>query len=473
MAKSYQVLETLINSLKQTVKLQALRFEELSSKDFPYNSSKEHIKIMREIYQESLSIIKKFEDDFKKATKEPEYIELEKDLKQMSQTLTWLGGNAINIISSSTRENVSQNTVFLVKYLTTPFTKDSRFILIPIDQHNYEITRWGYLLQSLIKLIEIEPSVLSYPPNSFSILSFPAVYKDNLVAHSLLGHEIGHFIIWKKNLEAEFNNVIRFEKTKMELLVKQELIKNKTEQNRDLSKAEEDQIRNSVQQVIRSNVAAGTEELLCDLIGFRIMGPVMLFSLVEFLLSDTSAYKIFEKYPPPALRLQILIDEIKAGNYVEEVTDGEIQKIIQSLIDHVQNFIIPEDVSGYSLQEKIQYDTWKNIIPDLQKIANNVINQYKELQYSEKTFGSDMPPLVKKLMRFVPPCEIEQGKPADLISILNAGMIFRLSWKKILPDLLEKEQEKIESVLDALVIRSVQQSEIEKELQKAKKLSVL
>jgi len=472
-AKSYQILETLIDSIKQIVNLQASRFEELSSKDYPYNSSKEHIKIMREIYHQALKIVKEFEDDFKNAKKDDDYIELEKDLKQISQTLTWIGGIAINIISSSTRENVSQNTIFLVKYLTSPFVKSSRFILIPIDQHNYEITRWGSLLQSLINLMEIDPSVLTYAPNSFSILSFPVVYKDNLVAHSLLGHEIGHFIIWYKSLEKQFNSVIKFGGNNIELLVNQEIEKKKTEQKRELSVAVEEEIRNQIQQEIRSNVSAGTEELLCDLIGFRIMGPVILFSLAEFLLSDTYAYKIFQKYPPPALRLQVLIDEINTGDYLKKINDGEVRAIVQKLIDNIQNFITPENISQYNLKEKIQYESWKNVIPNLKKIADQEINKIPELQYSAKTFGSDMPPLIQKLKKFIPPCEIEQGIAADLISILNAGMIFKLSWKKILPSLPPKTKQKIESTLDALVIRAVQQSEIEKELQNAQKIAIL
>ena len=82
-----------------------------------------------------------------------------------------------------------------------------------------------------------------------------------------------------------------------------------------------------------------------------------------------------------------------------------------------------------------------------------------------------MLPLIKKLKRLIPPCEIEEGKPAHVISILNAGMIFRLKWKSILPKLSIHIQSKIESKLDLLVIRSVQQSEIEQELQNAEKES--
>lgn len=467
MASRYQILETLINSTKQVFNLQITRLDDLISKDYPYNSSKQHIRLLHTIYSSTISIINELEERFRNASTDKDYQKIETELKEISQTFTWLGGIATKIILSSTRENVSQDTVPLIKYLTGPFKEKYNFILFPTDDHNYEITRWGDLLQLVINEYKIKIDSLKFrPPTSFSILSFPAIYKDNLIAHSLLGHEIGHFIIWRNNLANEIDNVISLDKS-IQKVIDSEIDSQITKQGKNISGKERMNAIYEIEKEIRSNISYGAEELLCDLIGFRIMGPVLLFASTEFFLSDTFSYQTFQKYPPIALRLQMLIDEIKKGGYIEKIDDSKYRVEVQNLIDETYRYITPEDISEYSPRELLQYDTWKKMIPGLQKIADKIIGEFKDLEYSADRFGKDMVPLLHRLMRLIPPCEIEQGKAAHVISILNAGMIFRLRWRKMLLDLPLEIKSKIESKLDAVVIRSVQQSEIESELQKA------
>ncbi|MCH7680034.1 hypothetical protein IID10_11845, partial [candidate division KSB1 bacterium] len=209
--------------------------------------------------------------------------------------------------------------------------------------------------------------------------------------------------------------------------------KEKLKNKGKLKDAEKDKIKNEIHERIFSNIMAGAEEILCDLIGFRTMGPVLLFATVEFLLSETPTYKIYQNYPPPALRLQALIDEIKLGGFVEKLT-GELKVDFKELVTNIEDHISPENIGNYSQEELLQYSTCKQIIPELRKIADGVITRHSELKYSAETFGSDLPILIKKLRRLIPPCENKRGIPANMISILNSGMIFRLLTKKYYPD---------------------------------------
>lgn len=461
MAESYPILISLFRSIKQIVQLQISRLNELDVKDYPYNSSRKHIKLIHAFYENSLDIIKNLEKEFQKIKSKEDFEEIEKQLKQISQTLTWISGNAINIISSSTRENVSQNTVFLINHLTTPFNDKSEFILIPTNDHNYEITHWGIVLDRLSSLLGVQTDKLPYDPESFSILSFPAVYKDNLVAHSLMGHEIGHFIILHENLIEELSKHITINSNKFNKIASLEIAKEKLTKNKDeLKDTEKDKIKNEIHERIFSNIVAGAEEILCDLIGFRTMGPVLLFATVEFLLSETPTYKIYQNYPPPALRLQALIDEIKREGFIEKLT-GKLKVDFKELVTNIKDHISPEDIGNYSQEELLQYDTCKQIIPELRKIADGVITRHPELKYSAEIFGSDLPILIEKLKRLVPPCENERGTPANIISILNSGMIFRLLVRKYYPDTFDD----FESKIDPLVLRATHQSFIQKTLQ--------
>lgn len=464
MAERYPILTSLFRSIKQIVRLQISRLNELDVKDYPYNSSRKHIQLIRAFYENSLDIIKNLEEEFQKTKSKEDFEEIATLLKQISQTLTWISGNAINIISSSTRENVSQNTVFLINHLTAPFDDKSEFILIPTDDHNYEITYWGIILDRLSTrlsaLFGVQTKKLPHDPKSFSILSFPAVYKDNLVAHSLMGHEIGHFIILHESLEEELSKHITINSSKFNEIASLEIAKEKLKNKGKLKDAEKDKIKNEIHERIFSNIMAGAEEILCDLIGFRTMGPVLLFATVEFLLSETPTYKIYQNYPPPALRLQALIDEIKLGGFVEKLT-GELKVDFKELVTNIEDHISPENIGNYSQEELLQYSTCKQIIPELRKIADGVITRHPELKYSAETFGSDLPILIKKLRRLIPPCENKRGIPANMISILNSGMIFRLLTKKYYPDTYDD----FESNIDPLVLRATHQSFIQKTLQ--------
>ena len=171
MANSFKILASLFQSLKQVITLQISRLDELSAQDYPYKSSLEHIELIHDIYKNSLKIITELEKKYEKTTEAHEFDEIEKDLKQLSLALTWISGIALKIISSSTRENVSQNTVFLIDHFTKPLNTDAKLLLMPTDEYQYEITHWGIILQEYVKQLEIKDSELSHKPNLFSVLS--------------------------------------------------------------------------------------------------------------------------------------------------------------------------------------------------------------------------------------------------------------------------------------------------------------
>ena len=152
---------------------------------------------------------------------------------------------------------------------------------------------------------------------------------------------------------------------------------------------------------------------------------------------------------------------MKQNKYIEKIDDYEISKNFKELINNIEDFTNPEKISDYTLEEQIEYDSWKKIIPKLKTITEKVITKFPQLEYSSDMFGKDLPPLLKKLIRLIPPCEIEQEKPANIISILNSGMVFRLLRKKLLPE----APDDFESKIDPLVLRATHQSIIQNTIQ--------
>ena len=449
MATDNQALKILVKSSKQILLLQIERLEQLSAKDFPYSTSKEIIKLMHVIFDQILESIKYLENQVETAKKDEEIKDIKTDLRLFTK-FVFSQNETLNMLESSTREKVSQNTVFLIKYLTKIFP-DSKFLVTAIFEHNFGITYWGKELQKAIKNMDV--NINGYPkPESFFILSFPAVYKDNLVANSILGHELGHFIIQDKLLligtnkpEIKYNT--KFFKELVDVKLK-EVVKG-AYIPKNVIEAETEQYYN---EKIKGEVTFGIEEILSDLIGFRLFGPVMLFALSEFLLVDRPSFKIGRcGYPPPALRLRTLLEELDATGYISKIKDENLKKTLGTIVKSIDYFVKNDSKTIYDLEGQIKMDAWREIIPKLKKIAND---NTKGMQYSQDDFGKDMPILIEKLADLTPPCEREQGIPANLISILNAGMIFRIAWNK----LTKKDLKNIEPKIDSLVLRAAEQS---------------
>ena len=458
MATNNQALKILVKSSKQLLLLQIERLEQLSAKDFPYSTSKEIIGLMHEIFKQILESIKNLEDQVETVKKSEEIKDIKTDLRLFTK-FVFSQNETLNMLESSTREKVSQNTVFLIKYLTKKFLP-SKFLITAVFEHNFGITYWGKELQKAIK--DMDVNISSYPkPESFFILSFPAVYRDNLVANSILGHELGHFIIQDKFLltgikKPEVKYDTKLFKKLVETKIKE--VEKGSHIPKNVIEAETKQYYNGK---IKGEVTFGIEEILSDLIGFRLFGPVMLFSLSEFLLVDRPSFIIGKQgYPPPSMRLRILLEELDATGYISKIKDKNLKKILETIIDSIDCFIKNDGKTNYDLEGQIKMDAWTNIIPKLKTIANNIT---KEMQYSKDAFGKDMPILIEKLADLTPPCEREQGIPASLISILNAGMIFRIAWNK----LTKKDLKDIEPKIDSLVLRAAEQSIIASQFNEA------
>lgn len=478
MATNSQVLQNLIGSSKQILILQLGRLDDLSVKDFPQITSKQIIRLMHKIFTETLEMINTLEVELQAAKTKNDFKEIEKDLRLFTKFL-FDQNEIIDMLESSTREKVSQNIVFLIKYFTEKFNDkftNAKFFITPTYQHNFLIINWGERLQKYIEDLDIDIEDLP-PPKTYFILSFPAVFKENIVSNSILGHELGHYLIQnhKKTVSTESPKIEYTGKFKKFI----DDILNDIKRHQEITKSiPENFLRQEFEYYynhqIKSQVEYGSEELLSDLIGFRLFGPVMLFAMFEFLLIDTPSHSIGNMgHPPPSLRIQTLIAELHKSGYLNEIKDPKLKKPIMKLIKNIENFIAMKP-SDSKLEDLIKIEAWKSVIPKLKVNADDIT---RGMKYDKKTFGKDLPILIEKLSDMVPPCEINQGTPADLISILNAGMIFRLNWQKLIkkPETTSKPKTrsdsvvKIEPKIDTLVLRAAEQSVIENQFIQAYK----
>ena len=461
MAGSYEVLKQLIHSTIQVANFQKIRLEELLAKEFPFKHSKSLIKTLLEFDTEIIKQLQGKEKTFNSITKQDDFENL-RDSILTFMGLIWELNYIVHVVERSAREHVIESTVLLLEDLTKTF-KNAKFFLIPIFEHNYS---YRDLKNYLTKITEILPNtkhVLSSLPDYLSVLQFPDIYRDNLVANSLLGHEVGHFIDDVFGITEKITPKALINKEKFENLLQQVKKDIESEMKGSLPEfIKLEQVRVDLLTKINYSINRWIMELISDLVAFRLCGPVFLFALSEFLLSRHHPDYNSDKYPPASLRLGLLLEEFTDIGFADHIREKENKDLVTELINGIKNYL---DTSKANHNTNIVYDTVVSIKSLIKREADNYTRGY---QYEPKLFGEEVFKLIERLREFIPPCEIEYQKPSNLVSILNAGMIYRMTWRKNPPPLEVNKPEDsylVEQIINSLVTKSIELSVIQKKLQ--------
>ena len=192
MVRASDILKRLVLTTIQAADLQRRRLTDLSAKDFPAKHSKIFINALLEFNNEILKIMRQKLVDFEQISDEDDFENLHDDIIQYVQLL-WHLNYISHIVERSDREHVGESTVLLLSELTKKFS-DSEFFVIPTYQYNYIYQNLQKFLLKISAMLPNTRGVFTKLPNKLAVLSFPDVYRDNLIANSELAHEIGHFI---------------------------------------------------------------------------------------------------------------------------------------------------------------------------------------------------------------------------------------------------------------------------------------
>lgn len=324
------------------------------------------------------------------------------------------------------------------------YSGTSIFLLTPVDKQNFEYLDIGTTLKKLIPIFPNSDKILELIPENVSVLSFPEIYRDNIVANILLAHEVGHFIVKVKNLASQISREAQIDETMLSKYVN-ELSSSQVglkEQKTISHYIESERLSTLLRTSVEASITSWVEELLCDMIAFRFSGPVFVFGLSELLLSSGYYSVSTHDYPSPSYRIKFIISEIKRLKFLEYIEKNGDKENISRLLDEIESYVeissgmqqvvfdkkLP---SGIRNQEKL-FDIVTKAVTSLEyKIRETaeIVTKYKE--YKPEKFGKDLSKLIEKLEEVVPPCEVDRGIPSDLISILNAGIVYKMIWKSL------------------------------------------
>lgn len=457
MAGSYKLVEDLIHATVQVANFQKNRLEELVTKDFPFAHSKLLINVLLEFDKEIIEILANKETEYTTLLSQEDYENLIDDLLSYMH-LIWELNRIVHFVERSAREHVAESTVILLGYLTRQFG-DSKFFLVPMFEHNYSYRNLRGFLEKVAEILPNTGKILSTLPQNFAVLSFPDIYRDNIVANSLLAHEVGHFINEVKQLTAKLSATVQIDEKMFGALIEGILKSLKGTMKGTLPEfLEIERLRAELLQNIRKSIESWITELLSDLIAFRLCGPVFLLTLSELLLTRSYPAQSSDDYPSPSLRLTLLIEEFRDIGYVDSVDDRVVREQLKNLVQRIKDYV---ETSKPAATHSIINKAIQSIKEQLKKEANDAS---KGIQYEPSIFSEHVVKLIGKLRDFIPPAEIRKGVPANVVSILNAGMIYRMTWRDNKPS-VDMEADRVEQIINSLVSKSIELSVIQSKLQ--------
>lgn len=267
------------------------------------------------------------------------------------------------------------------------------------------------LLKSQLTVIfeSDQHEVVQSIPAVLAVLAFPAAEKENVLFHSILGHEVGHA------LSERFGSVKACKKF---CLLEDEMYRLTKGESLDMFEL------NTLQRNSTKILAEWIDELISDAWSVWLMQPASLFAIHALDPLQSAS----DDHPPGYLRFNIMLECLRRMGFMDIAEEEEWLKNIFNKIesDGNQSKITQKDALHY----QIPFATLENV---LDKIVDHVMENATDAAEEEinpddfaQKWLSEQHPLIERLLNYVPPDCLEGTIgddliPADLSSIINAG----------------------------------------------------
>ena len=461
----YSLAKSVVLSARQSAFLYGERLDYLLLKDYPLKSPKqliEHVRGLIVLIDNQLAHLQyELEAKKKELVGHKELCDDIIDSAQINSQFIDVLLKILRMIEMSTREYTPQPAVFFVRQLCDGMNLKAKFFLNPIPSLNFGFQNVTGFLDGILSLDATESS----PKTNVVVLSFPETHQSDPVSHSLIAHEIGHWINEENSVvDNVFSTIIQsvaftkddFDRIKKDLKIKEP----------EISIVGESQILS----LFAKQVKNWLTEIASDLVGVRLLGPVFVFTLVNLLLRLQNADSCSTEYPSTRMRARIALDYLEALKYHEVISglssvaglEGVGSEFL-SAYKGLKAYVLSNPQSGLNSHlDTIVFNLLTKGLTDLKTEVDHAIGV---TGYSQAAFKHDIPLLVAALAALVPPCETETGEPANVASIVNAGLVFlETSAIEKLQNLLGSDLLHARSNVNALTFKAIELSTIHKSM---------
>ena len=423
------------------------RIEELSVSDYPTASPNQTIRFLQDYLNELSRTIES-------SGTENELRILRMQIAQLGVFLDWL--------DNAHTEQTPRGLVQLLKHLINLIAPNSRVIASPQAEYNYSIRDLGGYLKNLVDnyIPHSKQSLFDeYLSSPTKLISFPRIERDNILAHAIFGHELGHPIA-DEYLEQETIDTGQLQKYIVDFL-QQELKK----QNIQISEEEKlTKITNIFNKVLEIRKRA-LQELISDAVGIIIFGPSAFFACYElFWAGDLDALPSqVELYPPSRMRIRLMLILMKDLGYQQGLLNIKNDKS-NNYVDAVKDFfsfcenLIAIDTDQQAINNsplhKLAYDS---AIGSLEQAIQFALAKTSKVAFDVNRIILQVPELIKRIEMNIPPNEIGDPKSPQLVdyraSLLSAW-IYKL--RNISPDTNKELSSAENERLQKLTLRAIE-----------------
>lgn len=402
---------TVLDHAQKRVDAAIEEVDRLKQSDFPYDHSRDALKLLGEELVRLRNILKKVDPAGSSESILPHCIT---SLDALFNCVPLLGF----ILRSTNTRNAFEAYAPLLRLARKILGDDTKLIISSEwDYSPYVYTPYGYLA-------------------NFIMLGLPAPESANPLLLSLSGHELGHST-WKSN------HISDTYKKRIERLVLQEITEKRLTSYAALYPEfpKEDFNNNMFIKPIRATVYAWalsqSEEIFCDFFGLRLFAESYLYAF-EYLLSPGFPGERSVSYPNMKCRVSYLEEAAKAMNievkhkFTDSFTDTDKQydkktELMVSTADAVS----------------------ASLVPDLITLAQDFADKKAVPLRNPK----DMREIIKEFDLVIP-----TSRYHDLVNILNAGWDRYLDqqlWEQI-PQITQEDRDR---VLKDIMLKSMEVSE--------------
>ncbi|HEX9942009.1 MAG TPA: dCTP deaminase [Thermoanaerobaculia bacterium] len=235
----------------------------------------------------------------------------------------------LRFVQGSRTERLPWGIIPSFEQLASRLVPDRQVMLRPDWDYNYTVIladfRKYYLhylreFQDALPHVDIEEDVLGDLKYPFHVIAFPSLERENILLHTLLGHEIGHLFAERFLTDKRKDNFKRSIVEQIEEITDQEL------QHEEFTESKPGTLfyegRKKDRQAYNAELAEeywarALEEILSDIVGAILFGPAALFSTLEMACQqdyDIPPSPGSSFYPPWRTRLREVLNIIEMGD---------------------------------------------------------------------------------------------------------------------------------------------------------------
>jgi dCTP deaminase len=403
----------------------------------------------------------------------------------------------IRYVESARTERLPWQIIPSFERLVRHLKPGAQVMLRPMWKYNYStmVTNLRDFYLSYLRAyefylpdIDVE-SVLAPLGSAFHIISFPALERDNILLHSLLGHEIGHLIA-DSLVKADAPDFLARALPEIEKATENDLA------NKPFAKAMPPLIYSSVKaKVLAENSriclffwSRALEEILSDIVGAILFGPAALFSTLELAIQfgfDLKPSSGNEYYPPWRTRIRevfTVVSDIASSLLNVDATLfkmesplalGEISSSLGLTADKRADLV---NARVQAIKEIAASDDDKAQIDkdDLSRIAYAALRDYivkhtasikalvGKMVFNEKGISTSLPPLIERLDAGITPNAIHdipyrKSTSVGIVEVLNSAWYHKTSLSVSANNTLEVELlEGVRGQRNRLTLKSIE-----------------